>query len=43
MYSSVATKTSKHATNKFIPKHVNYPSLPWYEQDSLMAYIDELK
>ena len=22
---------------------MKYPSLPWYEQDNLMTYIDELK
>ena len=30
-------------SNKYIPPYVEYLSLPWYEKDGLMSYIEALK
>ena len=29
--------------NKYVPTHAEHLSLPWYERDGLMSYIDSLK
>ena len=30
-------------SNKYVLPHVEHLSVPWYERDELMSYIDALK
>ena len=29
--------------NNYVPTHAEHLSLPWYDRDGLMSYIDSLK